>query len=148
MSLGLHDLLASQHIKVEVRSNELKRFFRLTQAAVQVRRDDLESLGYVMLYFLRGSLPWQGLKAHDAEVKDRLVMEKKMELSVEQLCSGLPSEFAEYMRCVRALEGRQRPPYRRLRNLFRGLAEREGIEYDNVYDWTERIFLRQENPTR
>ena len=118
-------------------------WLRLTYIAVQYRRDDLESLGYLMIYFLRGGLPWQGLKAHNRGEKDRLVMEKKMALSSDQLCSGLPRELVEYMDCVRSLGSRQRPPYRRLRAFFQELARREKIEYDNVYDWTERMYLQQ-----
>ncbi|KAK1045097.1 casein kinase I [Friedmanniomyces endolithicus] len=66
----------------------------------QSRKDNLESLVYLLIYFLRGTLPWQGLKAGNVEDKDRLVMEKKTTTSVEKLCAGLPQEFAEYMRMV------------------------------------------------
>lgn len=58
------------------------------------RRDDMESLGYVLVYFLRGSLPWQGLRAKKSEKNER-VLEKKMEVPVETLCEDLPQEFAE-----------------------------------------------------
>ena len=70
----------------------------LTITQVQSQKDDLESLGYVMVYFANGKLPWQGLKAPNSTDKDRLVMERKMALSVEALCEGLPQEFAQYMR--------------------------------------------------
>ncbi|KAK1093103.1 casein kinase I [Friedmanniomyces endolithicus] len=110
---------------------------------VQSPKDDLESLGYVLIYFLRGILPWQGLKAHNVEEKDRLVREKKETTSVEDLCSGLPPEFAEYMTTVKSLGLGSRPPYKRLRKLFRDVAGREGIDYDNVFDWTERLYLSQ-----
>ena len=97
-----------------------------------------------MIYFIQGCLPWQGLKAHGTSEKDRLVMEKKKALNVHELCSDLPPEFAEYMRYVKELAGGQKPDYPMLRKLFRRLAEREGIKYDNVFDWTVRIFLQQE----
>jgi casein kinase 1 delta/casein kinase I family protein HRR25 len=67
-------------------------------------RDDMESLGYVLLYLSRGSLPWQGLKAVTDEERNVLIREKKMSLSVEMLCEGLlPHEFAAYIDYTRSL---------------------------------------------
>merc|ERR1712039_220567 len=57
------------------------------------RRDDLESIGYVLMYFLRGSLPWQGLKAATKSEKYDKISEKKMQIPVEVLCRGYPQEF-------------------------------------------------------
>ena len=56
----------------------------------QSRRDDMESLGYVFLYFLRGSLPWQGLKAATKRHKYERISEKKMSTPIEELCKGFP----------------------------------------------------------
>jgi serine/threonine protein kinase len=63
----------------------------------QSRRDDLESIGYVLIYFLKGSLPWQGLKAKNAQKKYRMILEKKQQVSIAQLCQGCPSQFAEFL---------------------------------------------------
>ena len=63
----------------------------------QSRRDDLESIGYVLIYFLKGTLPWQGLKAKNAQKKYRLILEKKQQVSIAQLCQGCPSQFAEFL---------------------------------------------------
>ncbi len=52
----------------------------------------MESLGYVLMYFLRGSLPWQGLKAGTKRQKYERISEKKMETSIDALCHGYPSE--------------------------------------------------------
>ena len=107
----------------------------------QFRRDDMESLGYVILYFIRGSLPWQGLKATSEKRKDKLALEKKKALSIEDLCDGHPKEFAEYFNHVRSLRFKDKPNYAYLRNIFRNLFIREGFEYDNVFDWTVLKFL-------
>jgi serine/threonine protein kinase len=58
----------------------------------QSRRDDLESLGYVLVYFLRGELPWQGLKAKTMKEKYEKIMEKKISTQIENLCKGFPGK--------------------------------------------------------
>lgn len=65
----------------------------LTKILEQSRRDDLESLGYVLLYFLRGSLPWQGLKANTKKQKYERILEKKTGTSTDILCKGFPGIF-------------------------------------------------------
>lgn len=107
-------------------------------------RDDLESLGYMALYFLRGSLPWQGIQASSREEKDRLVLERKRKTAVADLCDGLPAEFANYMNYVRALGNGNRPNYKYLRTQFNRLFHRRGFEHDNVFDWTIREFEKQD----
>ena len=61
------------------------------------RRDDLESIGYVLIYFLKGRLPWQGLRAENHERKYGMILERKMSVSVSSLCEGCPPQFAEYL---------------------------------------------------
>ena len=63
----------------------------------QSRRDDLESIAYVLIYFLKGTLPWQGLKAKHARQKYRLILDKKQSISIAQLCEGVPNAFAEFL---------------------------------------------------
>ncbi|KAF8542213.1 kinase-like domain-containing protein [Trichophaea hybrida] len=102
----------------------------------QSRRDDMESLGYVMLYFCRGSLPWQGLKAATKKQKYDRIMEKKMTTPTEVLCRGFPNEFAIYLNYTRSLRFDDKPDYSYLRKIFRDLFVREGFQYDYVFDWT------------
>ncbi|MQM07738.1 hypothetical protein Taro_040583 [Colocasia esculenta] len=102
----------------------------------QSRRDDLESLGYVLLYFLRGSLPWQGLKAATKKQKYDKICEKKLSTPIEVLCKSHPVEFASYFHYCHSLTFDQRPDYGFLRRLFRDLFSREGHEFDYVFDWT------------
>ena len=102
----------------------------------QSRRDDLESLGYVFMYFLRGQLPWQGLKATTKKQKYDRIMEKKMVSSTEILCRGFPHEFAIYLNYSRSLRFDDKPDYSYLRKLFRDLFIRQGFQYDYVFDWS------------
>ncbi|MCJ1248804.1 serine/threonine protein kinase [Trapelia coarctata] len=106
----------------------------------QSRRDDLESLGYLMVYFARGSLPWQGLKASTEDERNELVKERKMNTSIEDLCHGLPYAFTSYLKSVRTLGFDDHPNYSYLRKLFRDLFLREGFKYDHVFDWTIKKF--------
>ncbi|KAI9625028.1 hypothetical protein KEM48_008602 [Puccinia striiformis f. sp. tritici PST-130] len=96
----------------------------------------MESLGYVFMYFLRGSLPWQGLKAATKKQKYDRIMEKKMTTPTEFLCRGFPKEFAIYLNYSRSLRFDDKPDYPYLRKLFRDLFVREGFSYDYVFDWT------------
>ncbi|XP_022746811.1 casein kinase 1-like protein 7 isoform X2 [Durio zibethinus] len=102
----------------------------------QSRRDDLESVGYVLMYFLRGSLPWQGLKAGTKKQKYDKISEKKMLTPVEVLCKSYPSEFISYFHYCRSLRFEDKPDYSYLRRLFRDLFIREGYQFDHVFDWT------------
>lgn len=52
-------------------------------------------------YFLRGSLPWQGLQAATKKQKYEKISEKKMKTSFESLCKGFPQEFVTYFQYVR-----------------------------------------------
>lgn len=92
----------------------------------QSRRDDLESIAYVLIYFLKGSLPWQGLKAKNAQKKYRLILEKKQQVSIAQLCAGCPSQFGEFLAYTRALKFDTKPDIPFLRKMFRDLYHSQG----------------------
>ncbi|KDD77114.1 protein kinase, partial [Helicosporidium sp. ATCC 50920] len=109
----------------------------------QSRRDDLESLGYVLLYFLRGCLPWQGLKAATKKQKYERISERKMATPTEILCKGFPTEFPVYFQYVRSLRFDDKPDYCYLRKLFRDLFIREGFTWDYVFDWTVLKYRQQ-----
>merc|ERR1719356_740297 len=102
----------------------------------QSRRDDLEALGYVLMYFNRGQLPWQGLKANTKKEKYNRIAEKKMSTPVEILCKHFPTEFATYLNYCRALRFDDKPDYAYLRRLFRDLFFRQGYAADYRFDWT------------
>lgn len=102
----------------------------------QSRRDDLESIGYVLIYFLKGSLPWQGLKAKNAQKKYRLILEKKQQVSIAQLCQGCPSQFAEFLAYTRSLKFDAKPDIPYLRKLFRDLYHAQNCgSIPKLWDW-------------
>ena len=110
----------------------------------QSRRDDLESVGYVLLYFLRGSLPWQGLKVKTKEARYQKILEKKKETSSEELCKNFPEEFQEYVTYTRNLGYTDDPDYDMLRGLFNTLlCDKMGENFDFIYDWTTQSDLRK-----
>ena len=106
----------------------------------QSRRDDLESLGYILLYFCRGSLPWQGLKGQNKETKYGAIKTTKITTTLEQLCGDFPSEFATYIAYVRNLRFTEKPDYGYLRRIFRELFIREGFVFDGMFDWNLKVW--------
>lgn len=119
----------------------------------QSRRDDLESLGHVFMYFLRGGLPWQGLRAATNKQKYEKIGEKKQTTPIEELCEGFPGwntsytifiafthcpsaeEFSIYMNYVRKLGFEETPDYEFLRELFSKVLKTLGEPDDGVFDW-------------
>lgn len=116
----------------------------------QGRRDDLEALAYVWLYFLRGSLPWQGLPVSDKRKKYVKIMEKKKEIPIQELVGEHPREFAMYLQYCRNLGFTDKPDYAYLRNLFRGLYMRMGYDEEKAYfDWTLKAMRKAaQDPTK
>ncbi|CAD6575988.1 MAG: casein kinase I [Tremellales sp. Tagirdzhanova-0007] len=101
----------------------------------QSRRDDLEALGHVFFYFLRGGLPWQGLKAATNKQKYEKIGEKKQTTPIPELVEGYPQEFAIYLNYVRKLTFDETPDYDFLRELFLTALKNNGDEDDGTYDW-------------
>ena len=102
----------------------------------QSRRDDLESIGFLLIYFLVGQLPWQGIAAPDAQTKTIKIGEKKISTSLEDLCGNCPPEMLTFMKYCRQLKFTDAPDYAMLRTLFRERFEKDGYRYDWVYDWS------------
>lgn len=105
----------------------------------QSRRDDLESIGYVLIYFAKGKLPWQNIKASTKEEKYKLIADVKLNTTADVLCKDLPTEFATYMNHVRNLGFEETPNYKSLRKLFRMLFLESGFDYDYHYGWIRKI---------
>jgi serine/threonine protein kinase len=108
----------------------------------QSRRDDLEALGYVLMYLLRGSLPWQGLQAKNKEERYKKIMQKKIDTNSYDLCYGFPSEFERYVEYCKSLEYTEEPRYEMLKEGFMRVLRREHCKFDYIYDWTTEEDLK------
>ncbi|KAI9334895.1 kinase-like domain-containing protein [Obelidium mucronatum] len=106
----------------------------------QSRRDDLESIGYLLMYFCRGSLPWQGLKAATKKQKYDRIRDKKLSTTPAALCAGHPREFEVYLNYVRGLRFDDKPDYAFLKKLFHDLYVRLGYATELTgFDWAFRV---------
>ncbi|OWF34816.1 Casein kinase I isoform delta-A [Mizuhopecten yessoensis] len=111
----------------------------------QSRRDDMESLGYVLVYFLRGTLPWLELRYETKKEKYALTLDEKMALSMEALCQGCPLEFFIYIRICRSMGFDEKPDYSRLRQLFRNVSKRYNLTSDETFGWKVKTTLGRDD---
>lgn len=100
------------------------------------RRDDMESLGYLLVYLAKGKLPWQSMRSQTKEEKYQQIVQKKQEISVERLCTGLPKEFVQYFRHVKSLAFDEEPCYDYLKGLFLTAFSDKKYNFDFRWDWT------------
>ena len=101
----------------------------------QSRRDDLESIAYILLYFLKGRLPWQGLKCNKKEDKFEKILEKKKEISSADLCKEFPKEFEFFLDYIKLLGFPELPDYEYLKNLLAKIIDKYKFKIDFYYDW-------------
>ena len=99
----------------------------------QSRRDDLESIAYILIYFLRGSLPWHGAEHTINDQRRATALQTKMNTHPDILCSACPTEFSTFLSYSRALHFEDKPDYSYIRKLFRGLFAREGYHFDHPF---------------
>ena len=102
----------------------------------QSRRDDIEALGYMMVYFMKGSLPWQGMVINDPKKKYDRIKQLKYDIKLEDLCAGLPKECIHFIQYARDMKFEDRPDYDFLRGLLRKAAKNNGLRFDSSkFDW-------------
>jgi len=101
------------------------------------RRDDFEALAYVLVYFINGSLPWQGLKLKDRVHKWKIILAKKKDANVQDMCRGVPAVLEDFIIYCRAMRFNQRPKYEYWRKRFHDtfLSVYDGKEENFRYDW-------------
>eukprot|EP00826_Nyctotherus_ovalis_P013872 TRINITY_DN1380_c0_g5_i3.p1 TRINITY_DN1380_c0_g5~~TRINITY_DN1380_c0_g5_i3.p1 ORF type:complete len:284 (-),score=73.52 TRINITY_DN1380_c0_g5_i3:119-970(-) len=139
LSKRFRDPLTGLHIPYKDHKNftgtaryaSIKTHFGIEQS----RRDDLESLGHLFIYLLKGVLPWQNVLAATKKEKYDKIRQKKVSLSLERLCSGLPAEFQAYLNYTRNMKFNERPDYVYILRIFGDLFDRKGFARDNVFDW-------------
>ncbi|KAH9460058.1 hypothetical protein MJO28_004281 [Puccinia striiformis f. sp. tritici] len=102
----------------------------------QTRRDDLESLCYMLISFLTGTLPWLGIRAESKLEKHQIMAERKIRTPLDKLCKSLPEEFIFFLTYIRALRYKDRPDYEHIRKMFRNLFIRKGYRLDMCFDWS------------
>lgn len=104
----------------------------------QSRRDDLESVSIIAVYFAKGGLPWQGVRCATKLGKYEKIKNMKIGTSVSRLCEGLPSAFAEFVSYTRGLAFEEAPNYDQCRGYFQSLLHEELMEeHDFLFDWIE-----------
>ena len=99
------------------------------------QRDDLESICYIIIYFLKGCLSWQGIKLNNKEEKYKKVYEIINDISPKNLCKDLPEEFEAFIEYVKKLEFTDVPNYNYLKDLLKKKIEKSGEKIDFWYDW-------------
>ncbi|ELA46360.1 CK1/CK1 protein kinase [Vavraia culicis subsp. floridensis] len=111
----------------------------------QSRRDDLESLGYTLIYFLRGNLPWMGVRAATGREKHTIIGEKKKNTSLSVLCSDLPAKtyLVKYLEYVRNLNFVEKPSYKYLIGLFKSALSANDLSNDKNYDWVTQEYKQR-----
>jgi len=103
----------------------------------QSPRDDLESIGYILVYLLKGELPWQNIIAKNKTEKIKKLLVKKIEICSSDLCLGLPNKIEKYIDYCRNLEFEDVPDYQMLKNLFIQILQQNKQEFDYIYDWSK-----------
>lgn len=104
------------------------------KGSTQSPKDDLEALGYLLIYFYKGKLPWQNLRYRNKEKRNNMIMKLKMETPREKLCSGLPPEFLTFFKYIDSLEYSETPRYDSIIKMFEKLYISRGYT-DKQLEW-------------
>ncbi|OHT14408.1 Casein kinase I isoform delta-like protein [Tritrichomonas foetus] len=104
------------------------------------RRDDLESIAYILIYFLTGSLPWEKVASCSPNLSEQeistQILKVKENTNFKELCQNIPEEFLQFLLSVKALEFNEEPDYNMYKSMFRKLFIKKGYVFDEKYDWT------------
>jgi len=142
-----------KHLKYSITGKLFGTFrylsYNASRGVEQSRRDDLESIGYMLVYLKNGTLPWKGLNLKASNIKQKYIhsVELKRVTSPENICKNLPQEFADYLRYCRNLGFEDDPDYNYLINLFKGLLIRMKENNDSNFTWNKKLMsLRSKKP--
>ena len=108
----------------------------------QSRRDDIESIGYMIIYFLKKRLPWQSITGNKKMERYLKIYKMKKNIAPEKLCEGLPHEMAEFINYAKNLEFEQEPDYKYLKKLFDNILKRINTSNENlIFSWIKMADL-------
>jgi casein kinase I family protein HRR25 len=105
------------------------------QGYEQSRRDDLESLIYILIYLSKGELPWMGIKANDKRKKYELIAMKKLNITSNELFKNLPKQYLTIYNYIHSLKFNEKPDYIYIRSQIRSIFLKYNYKYDYIYDW-------------
>ena len=106
----------------------------------QSRKDDLESVAYMIIFFMKGDLPWEHIKSNNEINKYYKIYMMKKNLPVQQLCKGLPIQIYYFLKYVKRLNFEEQPDYNYLRSLFKDLLYKYKYIYNNkmTFSWVDK----------
>ena len=107
----------------------------------QSRRDDLESIIYLGIYFTKGSLPWQGLPAKTKQEKYQKIMEVKCKVPSGELCAQLPIQIKNMLDYAKNLRFDEQPDYNHFRIQLKELFISSHYKYDYIFDWLKKDYV-------
>ena len=108
----------------------------------QCKKDDLESLAYIMVYFIKGELPWQNIKAKSRKEKYFKIYQMKKRTVPDELTNILPEEMKTFFNYILNLNVKQKPDYSKLQNLINNLMNKYSYSNDLQFDWYSSSFLQ------
>lgn len=100
----------------------------------QSRKDDLESLIYMLIYLYKGKLPWSNIKNHDKKKKYKKIYKEKLSYTAEELCEKMPREYTIFLNYIKTMEFNEKPPYSSFIKMFTKLYNKQNFSHD-LYDW-------------
>lgn len=110
----------------------------------QSRRDDLEALMYSLIYLRLGHLPWQGVSGKTKQDKYQKILEKKINISSDDLCTGLPENFKKMFEYINSLHFEEKPDYSYLRKLLKEMFDKYHFEYNMKFNWVNQIEIKEQ----
>ena len=141
IDFGLSKKYRSSITGNHIKNTQIKKFVgSLRYASVnalrireQSRKDDLESIGYMLIYLIKRRLPWDNIKVDNKRSSYLKLSNYKKNIEPELLCENLPDEFAEYIRYVKNLNFEDEPDYNYLKSLFQIMLNKQGFEEDKIF---------------
>ena len=152
IDFGLSKKYKSSTTGKHIKFTELKKFtgtvlyssVNALRCKEQSRRDDLEAIGYMLLYLMKGYLPWQKIKVNNKKESYLKISEIKKHITPEKLCENLPGEMIDYIKYVRKLQFEESPDYNYLGNLFQIMLKKARYDPDNIYfSWIDENSIKR-----